>query len=571
MERSAVVLPRRAAAAFLLALLPAGLLAANPRWIWSGVGRDPWVYYGFFRFARIYLHDFDTLYFSSRLSVILPGYLARHLLPAGPANLALHLALYWTALFALWGVLRSLYGQATALLTVTACGVHPAFLLSIGRNLVDGFGMTYALLGLLFLTLAARGRAWRAWQFLAGGAIAALVVANLFFALSGAFLVAYFVGLGGLAGWRRPILRSAGWRRLVGRSAAWLALGGLAALCTLALVGHFWGGGRLLFLTATVEFLRDFLAHPSIFKRPYSAWLGGAVWLVFPALVVGGALATLWRGRGSPSPLRFVQVLYCAFFAAMLAVQLTQHGVTLQFDYYASMLLPFAFIALGGQLAPVVAELSPRRVWGLALAIAVLGIAAAFTASWSSGFAAGSSLAVLAALGLGLGLVAVPAAGRRGLLPALFLLGSLALSQAIVAQHSLASRGGPWTDQAGLFLQLDRSLSALRDLDPSLRLRLWYDDREPAWKFFDTLASTVMLCPRLLTTHFPDAAGGRTCDGQQLGPGVKVAVLSARPEAADLAAAALRAIGLGCRRLGERSIPGPATFHMTFLETEALP
>jgi hypothetical protein len=560
MPPPAAVLPRRAAAACLLALLPACLLAANARWIWSRIGRDPWIYYGFFRFARIYLHDFDTLYFSSRLSVILPGYLARHLLPAGPANLALHLALYWTALFALWGVLRSLYGEATALLTATACGVHPAFLLSIGRNLVDGFGMTYALLGLLFLTLAARGRGWPAWQFLAGGAVAALVVANLFFGLSGAFLVAYYAGL-----------EHAGRRQPLWRAAAWFALGGLAALCALAMVGHFWGGGRVVFLTATVEFLRDFLARPSIFKRPYAAWLGGAVWLVFPVLVLGGAVATLWRSRGSPSPLRFVQVLYVAFFAAMLAVQLTQHGVTLQWDYYASMLLPFAFIALGGQLAPLVAELSPRRVWGLALAIAVLGIAAAFTASWSGAFAAGSSLAVLLPLCLGSGMVVVPAAGLRGPLAALLLLGSLALSQAIVAQPALAPRGGPWTDQAGVFLQLDRCLSALRDLDPSLHLRLWYDDREPASKFFDTLASTVMLCPRLLTTRFPDAAGGRTCDGQQLGPGIKIAVLSARPEAADLAAASLRAIGLGCRRLGQLSIPGPAAFRMTFLKTEALP
>jgi hypothetical protein len=427
MEPSAVVLPRRAAAALLLALLPAGLLAANPRWIWSGPWRDAWIYYGFFRFARIYLHDFETLYFSSRLSVILPGYLARHLLPAAPANLVLHLALYWTALFALWGVLRSLYGQATALLTATACGVQPAFLLAMGRNLVDGFGITYALLGALFLTLAARGRAWRAWLLLAGAAAAALVVANLFFGLSAAFLVAYFVGLD-RAGRRRP------WSQ----SAAWFEAGGLAALCVLALVGHYWGGGRLFFLTATFEFLDDFIAHPSIFKQPYSAWLPGAVWLIFPVLVLGGAVAALWRGRGSPSPLRFVQVLYVAFFAAMLAVQLTQHGVTLQFDYYVSMLLPFAFLALGGQLAPVVAELSPRRVWGLALAIAVLGMAAAYTASRSSGFTAGSSLAVLVPLCLGLGLVVVPAAGLRGWRPALLLLGCLALSQAVVAQRALA-------------------------------------------------------------------------------------------------------------------------------------
>lgn len=561
MVRTAAVLSRQAAAACLLALLPAGLLAANQRWIWSGLGRDAWIYYGFFRFARIYLHDFQDLYFSSRLSVIFPGYLARHLLPAAAANLALHLALYWTAVFALWGVLRSLYGPAAALLTATAFGVQPAFLQAIGRNVVDGYGMTYALLGLLFLTLAARGRAWRAWLFLAGAAVAALVVANLFFGLSGAFLAAYFVGLVCGDGWRRPWLQSA----------CWLALGGLAALGAMAVVGHFWGGGRILFLTSSIDFLRGFLAVPSIFKRPYSAWLGKASWMVFPVLVLAGAAATLWRGRGSPSPLRFVQLLYVAFFAAMLAVQLTQHGVTFQFEYYASMLLPFAFLALGGQLAPVVAELSPRWVRGLALATAALGIAAAFIASRSIAVT-GLGLIVLAPLCLGAGLVVVPAAGLRGPPAAVLLLGSLAVSQLIVAQRALAPATGSWQDdRRGNFLQVDRTLTALRELDPSLHLRLWYDDREPAARFFDTLASAVMLCPRLLTTRFPDVAGGRTCDGQQLGPGVKVAVLSADPRAAELAAAALRSIGLGCRRLGERTIPGPAAFHMTFLETEALP
>jgi hypothetical protein len=560
MEGPTVVPPGRTASAFLLALLPAGLIAANSRWIWSPLSRDPWLYYGFFRFARIYLHDFDTLYYSSRLSVIVPGYLARHLLPAGPANLLLHLALYWIALFALWGVLRSLYGSAAALLTATACGVQPAFLMSVGWNMVDGFGMTYGLLALLFLTLAARGGAWRYWLLLAGGAVTAMVVANLFFALSGAFLVAYFVGLE-RGGERRPR-----WQGI-----AWFSLGGLAVLAALALVGRFWGGGRLLFLSATLTFLHDFLNNPFTFKRPASEWLRNAVWLVFPILVLGGATAMLWRGRASPTPLRFVQALYGAFFVAMLGVQLTHHGVTLQLHYYASMLLPFAFIALGGQLAPVVAELSSRLVWGLALAIAAVGIAAALAAVSSSDAAPAPWPPVLLPLCLGLGVVVIPATGLRGALPAIFLLGSLALSQALVAQRALARRGFPGTDQKGMFLQVDRGLSALREVDPNLHLRLWYDDREAAWPYFDSLASTVMLCPRLLTTTFPDAGGGRTCDGQQLRPGVKVVVLSARPEAAELAAAGLRSVGLGSRRVGEQLIPGPATIRMVVLETEALP
>src|ERR1700686_3875717 len=41
------------------------------RWLFDGPGRDAWIYYGYFRFARVYLEEAASAYYSSRLSVIL--------------------------------------------------------------------------------------------------------------------------------------------------------------------------------------------------------------------------------------------------------------------------------------------------------------------------------------------------------------------------------------------------------------------------------------------------------------------------------------------------------------------
>src|SRR5437588_8103043 len=77
----------------LLASLPLVQAGLDWQWLFDGPGRDPWIYYSYFRFGRIYLHEAWDVYYSSRLPVILPGYLLRHLLPAVPANVVLHLAL----------------------------------------------------------------------------------------------------------------------------------------------------------------------------------------------------------------------------------------------------------------------------------------------------------------------------------------------------------------------------------------------------------------------------------------------------------------------------------------------
>src|SRR5579863_3365878 len=293
----------------LLLGVPLGLVLGNPAWIWGGPARDAWIYYGFFRFAPVYLRDFNTLYYSSRLSVILPGHLLRALLPPVPANLVLHLTFYTVAVLALWGTVRLLFGNGPALLAATAFAVHPSFMVSIGRDMVDGFGVTYALLALLFLTLAARDRRWWIWQLLAGGAVAALISANLFYGLSAVFLALYFLGL---------TYRSR--ERSLWLDAVCFGMGALGAFTALSLIGHFCCGSRLNFLAATVEFVRGFVSQPSVFKLPASRFLPYAGWLVFPVLVAGGSLRLAFREPDLQR--RSVQLLFIAFFGAMFAAQM---------------------------------------------------------------------------------------------------------------------------------------------------------------------------------------------------------------------------------------------------------
>src|SRR5579864_995432 len=132
----------------LLASLPLAQAALDHRWLFDGFSRDPWIYYGYFRFARVYLHEAWNEYYSSRLSVILPGYALRALLPAVPANLVLHLGLYACAIAAFHGSARIYAGRRCALLASVVLACQPFFLRAIGSNYVPGFGLAYYLLAL---------------------------------------------------------------------------------------------------------------------------------------------------------------------------------------------------------------------------------------------------------------------------------------------------------------------------------------------------------------------------------------------------------------------------------------
>jgi hypothetical protein len=182
--------------ALLLALLPLAQTALRPRWLFDGPGADPWIYYGYFRFARIYLHEAWAEYYSSRLSVILPGFLAHRALPPLAANAALHLALYACAVGAFFLAARAYAGRRGALLAAVVLGSQPFFLNAVGSNYVDGFGMTYFLPALAALAGAAAGHPGAKLLLAAAGACAvAIVSANLFYTIYLPLLAAHFLVL----------------------------------------------------------------------------------------------------------------------------------------------------------------------------------------------------------------------------------------------------------------------------------------------------------------------------------------------------------------------------------------
>jgi hypothetical protein len=546
----------------LLLLLPLAILALNSRWIFSGPYRDAWVYYGLFHDAPAYVRASFDQYYSTRLSVILLGYGIHHLLPPLAANVVLHLLLYWTAVLSVYFTAWLTLGSRTALLAALAMGGYPFFLFSAGWNYVDGFGIAFAATAFLTSTLAARCRRWPLFLALAGAAATALVSANLFYAVYLPFLAAHFV-LVNLEFGRRSLLGS-----------LLFAAVGAAGLFTLFGLVNRAFGGPFLYLFGSLRWSQILQQQANPFRHPISTWLPGATWLAVPAAILLCGLALLERVRQMPAGprRRFAvawQLQYIAFAALMTLLQATGDMAVLETSYYASLLIPFAFLALAGQLAWLVEGLTPRAY----AALAALGTFAQLLPPALAGqervpelmryptllpFAAGAAAAAVLWLG---------AKGPRAGVAFLVCLG---LAQVLMSNVSPIFRRFDGFDGrgGGLFLQLDRGVAAIRESDPSHRTRLWYDLGEKNGGLYDAIASAFLFCPQMINHEFPHLGDGRACDSTPLGPGLRIALLSSRPDAFAQAAESLHGIGLSSRFVGRREIPGPAAdFAITFLET----
>src|SRR4051812_25844975 len=99
----------RTSAAVLLAL-PWLLLAIDRTWAASALFLDPYIYVGYFLDLPGHLHAFPTHYISTRLPVLVPGWIAHRLLPPLAASLGLRLALFYTSVFSLHHAVRLAVG-----------------------------------------------------------------------------------------------------------------------------------------------------------------------------------------------------------------------------------------------------------------------------------------------------------------------------------------------------------------------------------------------------------------------------------------------------------------------------
>lgn len=564
-------------ALLLLGVLPFALLLVDPNWMYAGPRRDPWIYFGYFRDAKALISAFPHQYYSSRLSVILPGALFHALLPSGLAHVALHGLLHAAGTLAFFGAAALLLGRRAALLFSFALGMHPFFLTAVGVDYVDGFGLVYFLGALFFLSAASVAAPRpRAGAFAAAGACAgALVSANVLYAILLPLLLVPHVVAERTAG------RRLGPGPLVPFGAGLLAL--VAALGTAS--GML--GGRFLYLASSLRVSRDLVSRPNPFRRPVADWIGEATHLVLPLLAVLAALLFLARSLGTrpgaPSlpalfARRAAQLPLLLLGAALAALQTRPTFALLQFFYYTSLLVPPAFLALAAQAAAPLEELSEkafRRLVALSLLGLGLPLALVLTPPEARAVAAAVRLpALLVAAAAGVG-VLLPAAGVRRV-PALgALLASLSLSGLLARE--LGRVDGELdvltADRASLYRQIDAAVAFVRGVEADAPVRFWLDQNEAWGDAYYALASARLVCHRLVSGDFPNVHSGIQCDGARLAPDQRIVVVTspARASAFEEARRALEEIRLGVRLRERVEIPGPAPMALLVLDVLEAP
>jgi hypothetical protein len=339
----------------ILLALPFAILLLNRNWPFQNFGDyDAFFYFGHFLHFPHY-QKLAPSYAGERLPWILPGYAFFHVLGPTAGEFALHFLVWYTSVFSLCSIVTKFTTPQTGFLTACALGIHPYFLAAAGMDYVIGPCIAYAL-----LTFALLIRPSRVCLLLAGITWAAAVYCYPIWLL---FTPACI-----------PIYLSAHVQRRVARDASLFAAGALVLTVALALLHHHIYGDGFNFQPITIATIRGATSqHDNPYANPNFS-VTYADWLVFPGLAAALAVWLLitektavrylvarrnrWyarpHGRASEArpvrarvfPTRYLALsyLYCA--AVMLMLTLGPARI-LEFDYFASFLIPGAFIVLG--------------------------------------------------------------------------------------------------------------------------------------------------------------------------------------------------------------------------------
>ncbi len=153
----------------------------------------PWVYLGFFHNLILYKSVlFPLTYYGSRLSWVLPGYLANRLFSPLTANYVLHLGVFYLATVSLFFTLKRTVDRRTAQLAAIAFGFLNSLWIAIGWDYVDGVGIAYYLLTTAVLTYTANAKDERIGLVLAGASYAALIYSNASWVMYIVFFPAHY-------------------------------------------------------------------------------------------------------------------------------------------------------------------------------------------------------------------------------------------------------------------------------------------------------------------------------------------------------------------------------------------
>jgi hypothetical protein len=496
---------------YLLAvlLLPLLVLWHQDNALFTPPGIDAWFSLGFFRNLTEFKRTlFPGTYYGSRLSWILPGYLVHSLFSPIVANCVLHLTVHLVATFSLFSILRLTAGVRSAFLTAMVFCVNPWLWAATGWDYMDGAGIAYCLLSMALLTRAAVRPPGKWSLVMAGAALAGSVYANLFWVSLVPLLPLYYVAL--VWTWRRT--------RLVHSLASlclWAGLGfglvtALLGGINYLLDGHFW------FYAPSLHAARELASA----KNPWfqTIWYNHELgrWLWFSAIAFATAIVLLpfrvrkeATGRNATGLLFSLQLL----LAVAIMEYLQESGSpVLGISYYASYLLPFAFLTIGSSFWPGSDKMSPRAFVSICCAAA-----AVFAIFW---YDSGRQLLSLwpvpsrETILLGGALLALALVLRQRSMGTL-----LALVGFVIFTVELSTGGGidPHASRKVYerIMQTRERVEYLRDGHP---VRFWYDEHDPDALDYIQLNSTYLYQYSWLglKTDFPQHGCDRTVEAGTL-------------------------------------------------------
>jgi hypothetical protein len=501
------------------------IFSSNLGWV------DPWVYYGFFHNLAMFKGLlFPGTYYGSRLSWILPGYLVNQLFDPLVANYVLHLAVFYVAVLSLYYILARTINRPTALLTAIVFGIQPYVWSAVGWDYPDGASIAYYLLATAQLTHAAKAPRAALTLALAGVSCAALVYCNIVWVMFLPFFPAYYL-------FCRQQHHDTSYFRDLGRFLLWAGLGAgaltiLFAAINYRLDGTFW------FYEPSIRFTQNTIGQPSPYKAKNLHWIWSAKWLLFPALTLLGAPIALARRFGKPLSAETRAAFFLAgnfLFSTALFVYAELRGQPLiELTFYASYLLPSAFLAFGALLLRLDAG------WEALHPLLFTGAAAVLLAIpwWDlqrNVWGAGAKLKTASVIFLAAGAVFSRALLPRSRATVWIVLFALALCNAFVLISNgafIATKTG--TDFRDGFLRTTQVMNDVQATNPGRSTKFWLDEKEPRGSEFDSLCSVYLFEYALIGRDFPSLASAL-----QLPEGSVLVIPSNRPNVLELVKKAL--------------------------------
>jgi hypothetical protein len=323
-------------------------------------------------------------------------------------------------------------------------------------------------------------------------------------------------------------------------------------------------------------------------------WLLHVPFMVFPLFIFLTSLlfvtVSLVRVKsGLPRTNSLVQVArdnifslcYLLNFLLILIMQLLGKPA-FQFPYYASYLLPTAFLAAGAQLAASLSRLSKSQYTGLASLTILLLVGTYLTyyhtplrSLMSYAHSTWYVSAVLVA-----GALCLLIAGKYIRTINMLFMG-LALLFFASANITLFPTNFVQMDYCACeqgrqnFMAVIKSDDIIRAYDANGKLRFWYSAAEPLSDLYISIASTRLWGWRLINDKFPEIVEPdyplheSKAATIQIPPGSEIVILSSDKDALFEANAALNRLGLQANLIGTEEITqGHINFTMTFIRAE---